>query len=153
MRRKVVIRLKSGWEILKRDILNARVAFIVLGGYFLVGRYFLHSLCPSVAVTGFPCPGCGLTRAMLSIFRGNFTVAWQIHPFSYVILLYIAVFFFRRYVQQKELTHFSKYLIALLVLMVLFYIYRMIRYFPGEPPMSYYYGSVLGRMLRRYFGR
>ena len=30
-----------------------------------------------------------------------------------------------------------------LVALVIFYIYRMVYYFPGEPPMSYYSGNLL----------
>lgn len=153
MGQKFVRRFKDGWEILKNDIKGTWVGFAVFGVYFLVGRYVLYSLCPSVVITGFPCPGCGLTRAVLSIFRGDFRAAWQLHPFSYVLLLYLAAFFVRRYVQQKALTHFLKGLLVILVAMVIFYIYRMVRYFPGNPPMSYYYGSLVGRMFGRYLGK
>lgn len=151
MRQRFGKRLQDAWKILKKDIKDLWIAFAVFGVYFLVGRYFLYSLCPSVVVTGLPCPGCGLTRAMLAIFRGDFKAAWHLHPFAYLILAYAGVFLFRRYIQQKKNPHFLTHLKVILAAMVLFYIYRMIRYFPGDPPMSYYYGSVVWRIVGRYF--
>ena len=37
-------------------------------------------------VTDVPCPGCGMTRACLSITHGQFTDAWHYHPFSFPIV-------------------------------------------------------------------
>ena len=46
------------------------------------------SLIPCVfhTVTDVPCPGCGMTRACLSITHGQFTDAWRYHPLSFLIL-------------------------------------------------------------------
>ena len=45
-------------------------------------------LCVSAAVR-VPCPGCGMTRAWLSVFRGQLTAAFAHHPlFRTVPLLY-----------------------------------------------------------------
>ena len=34
-----------------------------------------------------PCPGCGLTRSVLAIFRGQFGYSFSLHPFGYLLLL------------------------------------------------------------------
>ena len=36
--------------------------------------------CPFKAVTGIPCPGCGMTRAVLSACKGDFRGAFYYHP-------------------------------------------------------------------------
>ena len=36
--------------------------------------------CPFKAITGIPCPGCGMTRAVLSACRGDFAGAFRYHP-------------------------------------------------------------------------
>lgn len=38
-------------------------------------------------MTGFPCPGCGLTRAMFMVLRGDFAGAWKMHPFIYGVII------------------------------------------------------------------
>ena len=44
-------------------------------------------LCPLRAVTGIPCPSCGLTRALAHLERGHLSQALKFHPFSPLILL------------------------------------------------------------------
>ena len=47
------------------------------------------------SVTDVPCPGCGMTRACLSLSHGQFTDALRYHPFSFVIVglaIIIAIF-------------------------------------------------------------
>ena len=97
-------------------------------------------------------PGCGMTRAMLSILRGDFASAWRFHPFSYVLLMWAAAFGIRRYILQKDVKILMKCLIVILIGMLVFYVYRMVRYFPGEPPMSYDESSRLYRLYRLWKG-
>ena len=47
--------------------------------------------CPFKALTGIPCPGCGMTRAMLSLTKGDFRGAFGYNPFSF-FLLFMVVF-------------------------------------------------------------
>ena len=57
--------------MLLQDLWNIRIAILLFAIYFVIGRKFLYSLCPMVIMTGFPCPGCGLTRAMFMVLRGD----------------------------------------------------------------------------------
>jgi hypothetical protein len=43
-------------------------------------------LCPSAALLGIPCPGCGLTRATLALFHGDFAAALRFHPLVPVLM-------------------------------------------------------------------
>ena len=38
------------------------------------------------AVTGLPCPGCGLTRALSSLIQGHPAAAFSYHPFAFIVL-------------------------------------------------------------------
>ena len=42
-------------------------------------------LCPMAGVLGVPCPGCGLTRATLTLLRGDFRGAFALHPLVFVL--------------------------------------------------------------------
>jgi hypothetical protein len=47
---------------------------------FVLGR--VGVLCPMAAVTGHPCPGCGLTRATLALLQGHLSEAVGFHPLA-----------------------------------------------------------------------
>ena len=42
-------------------------------------------LCPTAALFGVPCPGCGLTRATLSAVHGQWGHAFELHPLFWII--------------------------------------------------------------------
>ena len=108
-----------------------------------LGNFLLQSvrLC---SITGLPCPGCGMTRAFIHLLHLDFAGAWQMHPFVYLFMIFILWFGIRRYILGISDTKKAWKILAMLgILMILFYIWRMLRYFPGNPPMSYYYGNVL----------
>lgn len=145
--------MRRALKLLWKDIKDVKWAIIIIIAYFALGRYFLYSLCPMVMVTGLPCPGCGLTRAGAALLRLDFAGAYQIHPFIYPIAGYIAVFGWNRYIMGRRMGKKLKAgLAVLMVLVILFYGWRMWMYFPGKPPMSYYERNLLrflsGRMLR-----
>lgn len=57
-------------------------------GFLLLARLW-HLPCVFQRLFGVPCPGCGMTRAWLSVFRGQLTAAFAHHPlFRTVPLLY-----------------------------------------------------------------
>jgi hypothetical protein len=43
-------------------------------------------ICPLAGLLGWPCPGCGLTRAGLALLHGQFAVAWRFHPLVYLVV-------------------------------------------------------------------
>jgi len=42
----------------------------------------VHVFCPFKALTGIPCPGCGMTRAFLALAEFDFVGASHLNPFS-----------------------------------------------------------------------
>jgi hypothetical protein len=43
--------------------------------------------CPILAVTGIPCPGCGLTTAIVDLLRGDWRTSISTHAFAPIFLL------------------------------------------------------------------
>ncbi len=69
------------------SILRERSLCIALlaAGLVLVGANLLHWrvwTCAFRETTGLPCPGCGMTRALSALCRGQFTASWALHPFA-----------------------------------------------------------------------
>jgi hypothetical protein len=61
--------------VLKRALIVALVAAPLLAALAVD-----LPLCPLAAITGLPCPGCGLTRATLAAVGGDFAGALRLHP-------------------------------------------------------------------------
>jgi len=63
----------------------------IVGGYFFVGisAYFqsksTHSVCVFKNLTGYPCPGCGSTRATILLFKGNLIESLLLNPVGLII--------------------------------------------------------------------
>ena len=45
-----------------------------------------YTVCAFRRLTGIPCPGCGLTRAMGALARGELLLALHFHPFAPLVL-------------------------------------------------------------------
>jgi len=44
-------------------------------------------VCPFFRVTGIPCPGCGLTRAVILLLKGDVQGSLRFHAFAPILLL------------------------------------------------------------------
>lgn len=134
----------DGWKLFCRDIDSAKWAVIVIIAYFVIFKSLFHTICPLVLFTGFPCPACGLTRAGFHVLHLDFAGAFHTHPFIYPVIGLAIVFFVERYILQKKKPALLKWC-AIIVLagMIVFYVWRMVRYFPDVPPMTYYNRNLL----------
>ena len=131
------------------DVLQAKWAIIFIIAYFSFLRKYFYSTCPVVIITGFPCPACGMTRAAFQLIDLDFTGAFKTHPFIYMIILIIVLFCVNRYVLLRKTPEYIKWLlISCIICMIGFYIWRMITFFPGEPPMSYYPDNLFSRIIK-----
>ena len=78
-------------KLLIDDIKSARWAIIGIIAYLAFLRKIIYTICPVVLVSGFPCPGCGITRALICVLRFDFAGAWKMHPFIYPIMLLLSI--------------------------------------------------------------
>lgn len=89
--------LRFSDAVLSKQERLSRWGFLGLTTAPLVGAaLFNHSgtppflICPFRAITGIPCPGCGLTRSFMAIARGDFENALRMHLFGPVLFLAFA---------------------------------------------------------------
>lgn len=86
-------------------------------------------------LTGLPCPGCGMTRALFLALTGRFARAWEFQPPVYGWILLGLAFAVRRYltvspVSTREKQLWTLALALLLLASLVLYIYRMFTGFP-----------------------
>lgn len=93
--------------------------------YYLWVRFTgLALLCPFHTVTGFLCPGCGITRACMSLAAGDFARAYSYNqaifwlaPLVLADVVWFHYFYFR-YGKKKSRFHTAAVTIMLVVLLV-----------------------------------
>ncbi len=135
------------WELLRKDIhehWKAAVFLIVSAAIFV--KCF-GAACISQLMVGLPCPACGMTRAALLFLSGHWSESFQMQPFFYAVILGICLFFLCRYILKGYQRAVQYYAVFMLAAAIIFYIYRMVKYFPDIPPMTYRKDNLLYFML------
>ena len=77
------------------DLRACRIALLIIIIYILLTQSLFHTTCPMAILTGFPCPGCGLTRSGFLVLTGHWGDAWALNPTIYLwmpLILYGLIF-------------------------------------------------------------
>ncbi len=77
-------------------IKNIKYKIFIISAIFLYTFiiYIMPGSCVILSLTGFPCPGCGMTRALLAALQLDFRTAFAYHPmFWSVSLLFLCIIF------------------------------------------------------------
>ena len=137
-------------KILLKDIKSARWAIIIIIAYFAFLKNYIYTLCPLILLTGYPCPGCGMTRAMFRVMKLDLAGAWEIHPFIYPIGILVFAFCVSRYLLNgKGIKYIKGFVVVIAIGLIIFYCWRMITLYPDVPPMTYYENNYL-HILKGY---
>lgn len=140
------------WELVKEDILKywKAAVFMFMAAVILVVCF--GGACISRIVVGLPCPACGMTRAALLLLSGHWKESIQMQPFFIIFFLGIAVCAVKRYIFRKKVGRlFWAYAGIMLVAALVFYLYRMVLYFPHTPPMTYNKDNLLLYVYHLFF--
>jgi Protein of unknown function (DUF2752) len=65
-------------------------ATLLLPLLFVHDAHFEHgqSLCPFKALTGFPCPGCGITKSLVFLYKGDLARSVHYHVLGIPLALF-----------------------------------------------------------------
>lgn len=144
------VRIGQTLQRLWKDIKEYKWLLLGLLVFYLVIRTIFSAFCPLVIMTGFPCPGCGMTRGFLFVLTGQFVRAWNVNPLVYGWLLFFIYAFIQRYVRGCKIKGWQMAIGGLFLAMMISYGYRMYRYFPLRPPLSYTRGNIVERIFPEY---
>lgn len=132
------------------DIREYGMAAVALAIYTVIVNLLFHAFCPLVIVSGFPCPGCGFTRATVYFLTGQWQQAWRMNPLIFPIMLTVFYFGWNRYLLGRKAAGIKEIMIVLFVLLLLVYCVRMYLYFPNRVPYVYMEDNVLERIFPFY---
>ncbi len=122
------------------------LAMLLLPVYFILPVGDSHfTICPFFHLTGIPCPGCGMGRALVYIFHLHFIEALYYNPFGFVVAAVqcymIASFFFPYLIEltkeQKRLVTFIQYTFAFFF--ILYGLIRIYSFMTGNSFLSQYF--------------
>ncbi len=54
-----------------------------------VGNLPVPETCTFHRLTGYGCPGCGLTRSFIAMARGSWWEAWSFHPLGGLVFVFV----------------------------------------------------------------
>lgn len=128
---------KKGLALLLEDIRALFPAIAAILVYALITHLIFNRFCPMLILTDYPCPGCGMTRALFLVLTGQFARAWEFQPPVYGWILFGTAFLIRRYLTEKPLMSREKNIWILLLALLLFwslilYGYRIFAGFPQK---------------------
>jgi cytochrome bd-type quinol oxidase subunit 2 len=121
-------------HIWQHRVLWLSLAFFVVFAWSVTG-----TSCTIRSITGLPCPGCGLTRALLLFLRGDLAGAWTMHPLFWLAppvlaaILYLAI---RDPARLSSRTATAAW-ISITALFVIVYLVRMALIFPDAEPLTW----------------
>ncbi len=134
------------------DIKAFYPAVIVFVMYNFVVRKIFHAYCPFLITTGFPCAGCGMTRAVFYILTGRIKRGMALKPAAPMWIVFLLWFFAERYLRGRTPKYVKAVLAMVVVITFGIYLYRMIHFFPGSPPLVFYRNNLISRALRMMNG-
>jgi len=92
--------------------------------------------CPFFRVTGIPCPGCGLTRAVILLLKGDLQASLRFHAFAPIVLLtavaLILVLLLPRSITQPAIARLDRleqqtgFTVIILVGLILYWLARLL---------------------------
>lgn|SRR5690625_2979830 len=102
------------------------ISLLLIGILYLkvfIPIFNIHIPCVFNVVTGFECPGCGMTRATLALLEGNLYQA-----FRWNMLIFILIPLYCAYILLSKTDKYAKQsralMVTMLTLSVLFFILR-----------------------------
>ncbi len=120
---------------------KSRVKLVVFALAITFYAFFAYvfgneSICIFKVYAGLPCPGCGMTRAFISLFQGNINQAFYWHPLWPLVVIGPAIY---AYFDKRGNGHKEKNILIwiLFAIFVSTYAYRMYLYFPEQAPMDF----------------
>lgn len=145
-------RIRGGILLLIKDIRRLLPAMAGVVVYWIVTHLLFDRFCPTQILFNFPCPGCGMTRALMLVLSGQFGEAWRLQPPVYGWILGGAGFCVDRYLihVEKRSAGAAKLWIVYFVLLLLWgmALYGL-RLFTGIPVELMDPGRTLYRLLTK----
>lgn len=129
------------------DVRKYALAVFMYLIYYFTTLIIFHASCPMILLTGMPCPGCGMNRALLSIVTFRWGNAFYLNPvsFGWAVLIILVIVF--RYFLGKTPKFLTVIFWVLIALLFVRYFYGLFHWFPNRIPYVYRRNNLLRYLI------
>lgn len=116
---------------MKKKVLISITLLILLITYLYLGNKFhIYIDCPIKKITGLYCPGCGITRMLLSILQLDVYQAFRYNPLLFICLPFLVFFIIESIISKKEPLYNKIPTKIWVMIIIMFIIYGILRNIP-----------------------
>jgi hypothetical protein len=130
-----------------RAMRSAWWVFLLIAVYSVLASRFLGTACLLASTTGLPCPGCGGTRAVFALLRGDFLLSLRMQPMLIPSAVILCVYFIGWVTHEKPPQFTKRLVLALMFMLAGAYAVRLLWMFPRVPPMVINERGILPRLI------
>ena len=124
-------------KINKEKINKSKKIFVITFLSFIIylylnKRFSFYIPCIFHKITHFYCPGCGITRMILSILKLDLYQAFRYNPLLFIMMPFIITYeiiYYINWIQDKKITISKKIWYILLIITIIYTILRNINMF------------------------
>ena len=113
------------------------ISFLII--YFILSELLDVGIpCLFYEITGYYCPGCGITRLLFSLLKLDFYQAFRYNPLIFILIIITGIYWLVKFILKKfmnisiEIPNYVYYI--LLVIVIIFGILRNIPMFDFLSP-------------------
>ena len=138
--------MKKVYNNIIQSIIQFNIPICLFGLYVLITHSFGWQNCILKLTIGFPCPGCGMTRAMLALLRLDFIKAFEYNPFIFALPIVVVCIAFKHVPLIQKIMNNKWVGLGFVLSVLLVYILRFIFVYPNVP-MDYYKYNLLSLFI------
>lgn len=104
------------------SLIKPIIVLLMLGFAYLFffQRFEIGIPCLVYKLTGYKCPGCGMTHALSEVWNGNYLGAWRYNALSITVLPIVCIYLLYRSVKEQLGNGDGFYIWEYIILTILF---------------------------------
>lgn len=138
--------MKKPFENLLHFVVQFNIPICLFGLYVLISHAFGWQNCLIKLTIGYPCPGCGMSRAVFALLRFDIVKAFYYNPFVFALPLLLVGIAFKHTTFVKKVFNNKWVCLGFIGIVLVVYILRLIYVYPNEP-MEYYKYNLLSLFI------